>query len=134
MSSTFGNFEFVRCTGQHRNKGWDGRPVESKSREGTRDDAVNLTMTGDVVTFGQDYEDYMDACVAAATDRVNKKGRKQRAPGPGEPRERWRDLVEAIARQVQAGDPDAQALVPALMKAGGAREVGQALVGRVPSR
>ena len=94
-------------------------------------DAVNLTMTGDVVQFGQDYEDYMDACVKAATARVNDKGRKQRPPKPGEPRENWRDLMDLVAVQLRAGDPEAHALLPGLMRAVGVRVVAKAMAGKL---
>lgn len=94
-------------------------------------DAANLTMNGDVVQFGQDYDDYMDACVKAATDRVNEKGRKQRTPRPGEPRENWRELMALVAQQLQAGDPEAHALLPGLMRAVGVKVVAKAMAGRL---
>ncbi len=90
-------------------------------------DAVNLIMVGDIVEFGQDYEDYMDACVKAATDVVNKKGRKQGKVEPGEPQERWRDLLDAVTQQAWEGNVEAQALVPGIMKAVGLQTVGKAL-------
>lgn len=93
-------------------------------------DAVNLTMTGDIAEFGQDYEDYMDACVKAAMGVVNKKGRQQGKVKPGEPQEHWRDLVDAVTLQAREGNVEAQALVPGLMKAVGLQVVGKAL-GRV---
>jgi hypothetical protein len=96
----------------------------------TFSDAVNLSMVGDIVEFGQDYEDYMDACVKAATDLVNKKGRQQGKVKPGEPQEHWRDLVDAVTQQALEANVEAQALVPGMMKAVGLQAVGNAL-GRV---
>jgi hypothetical protein len=90
-------------------------------------DAVNLTMVGDIVEFGQDYEDYMNACVKAAAGVVNKKGRQQGKVKPGEPQERWRDLVDAVTQQARLGDVEAQALIPGMMKAVGLPVVGKAL-------
>jgi hypothetical protein len=93
----------------------------------TFSDAVNLSMVGDIVEFGQDYEDYMDACVKAAVDLVNKKGRQQGKVKPGEPQEHWRDLVDAVTQQALEGSVEAQALVPGMMKAVGLQTVGNAL-------
>lgn len=91
-------------------------------------DAANLTMTGDTVQFGQDYEDYMDRCVKAATDLVNKKGRKQGKVRPGEPQERWKDLLDMVAHQLREGNPEAEVLIPQLMTTVGAKVVGKALM------
>ena len=96
-------------------------------------DAVNLTMVGDIVEFGQDYEDYMDACVKAAADVVNKKGRQKGKVKPGEPQEGWRDLVDAVAQRARLGDVEAQALIPGMVKAVGLPVVGKALA-RVSSQ
>ena len=96
-------------------------------------DAVNLTMVGDIVEFGQDYEDYMDACVKAAADVVNKKGRQKGKVKPGEPQEGWRDLVDAVTQRARLGDVEAQALIPGMAKAVGLPVVGKALA-RVSSQ
>jgi len=85
------------------------------------------------VEFGQDYEDYMGACVKAATGVVNKKGRQQGKVEPGEPQERWRDLLDAVTQQAREGNVEAQELVPGMMKAVGLQVVGRAL-GRVGSK
>jgi hypothetical protein len=93
-------------------------------------DAANLSMIGDIVEFGQDYEDYMDACLKATADVVNKKGRQRGSVKPGEPQERWRDLVEAVTQQARDGNAEAQAVIPGVMKAVGMQVVGKTL-GRI---
>lgn len=97
-------------------------------------DSANLDMIGDIATFGQDYEDYMDDCVKAATGIVNKKCRKQGRAKPGEPQERWRNLVDAITELAHAGNADAQALVPGLMKAVGRQVIGKSLARTGPEQ
>jgi hypothetical protein len=92
-------------------------------------DAANLTMVGDIVEFGTDYDDYMDACLKAVAGRVNAKGRQRGRVKPGEPQESWRELLDAVTLQAQLGDAEAEALVPALK-----RTFGTALVGRSAGR
>jgi len=93
-------------------------------------DAVNLTMVGDIAEFGPDYDDYMDRCIKAAADVVNRKGRQRTRLRPGEPQERWRDILETVTQQVREGNVVAAAMIPGLMKAVGIDVVGTALNGK----
>ena len=90
-------------------------------------DAVNLEMNGDIVDLGSTFDDYMDACVKAATDGVNKKGTKSGKVKPGEPQEHWKNFVEALALAAVEGNVTAQASIPGVMRAVGARAVGKSL-------
>ena len=62
-------------------------------------DAVNLKLVGDIVEFGDDYEEYLDKCLKATADIVNKKGRTKSKVKVGDPRENWRDLVTAFTHR-----------------------------------
>lgn len=94
-------------------------------------DAVNLTMVGDIAKFGPDYDDYLDRCLKAAADLVNKKGQKQGKAKPGEPQESWRNLFEAMTRQVLEGNAEAAAMIPSLTRTLGTQVVSKALVGKI---
>ncbi|MEP6731181.1 MAG: hypothetical protein ABJE10_11110 [bacterium] len=90
-------------------------------------DAVNIEMRGDIVTLAPEYDTYMDACVKAAADIVNKKGTKSGKGRPGEPQEHWKDFVEALTLAAVEGNIAAQAAIPGIMKAVGSRVVAKSL-------
>jgi hypothetical protein len=94
-------------------------------------DAVNLTMRGDIAELGTDYDEYMNRCMKAAADLVNKKGRQKGKVKPGEPQEQWQDLLDAVAQQAREGNAEAVALIPGLMKAFGVEVVNKTLAGKV---
>ncbi len=93
-------------------------------------DAVNLKMVGDIAEFGEDFDDYMDKCMKAAADLVNKKGQTRSKVKPGQPQESWRELVNIVSRQIREGDPEAAALIPSMTKAFGVPAVSQSLAGK----
>ena len=94
-------------------------------------DAVNLTMVGDIATFGEDYDQYLSNCLKATDALVNKKGRQKGRVKPGEPQEQWQDLLDAMTHQVLLGNPEATAMIPGLVKALGVDVVGKSLAGKL---
>ncbi len=93
-------------------------------------DAVNLEMLGDIAEFGEDFDDYMDQCMKAAADLVNKKGQTRSKVKPGQPQESWRELVDIVSLQIREGNPEAAALVPSMTKAFGVQVVSRSLAGK----
>ena len=94
-------------------------------------DAVNETMQGDIATFGSDYYEYMNHCLKAASDLVNKKAIWKSKVKPGEPEEHYKDVLDIMMQQIRRGDREAAALIPGMTSVYGVVAVNRALAGKV---
>jgi hypothetical protein len=89
--------------------------------------AASISIVGDMLQLGKDYDDYMSKCLQQVRDIVNRKGRQQVTPKPGDPQQRLPDVVEEIASHLRAGNPEAHALVAAAVQTYGATAVSSEL-------
>jgi hypothetical protein len=94
-------------------------------------DAANLRIVGDIATFDGDYYEYLNHCLKAATDLVNKKAKWKSKVRPGEPQELYKDLLDIVTAQIHDGDAEAAALIPSLKSAYGVAAVNRALAGKL---
>jgi len=90
-------------------------------------DAANLTMTGDIAEFGADYYDYLNRCLKATADLVDKKAVWKSKVKPGEPREQMQNLLDVVSQRLLEGDQAAAAMVPALTNVFGIAAVSNAI-------
>jgi hypothetical protein len=93
-------------------------------------DAANLKMIGDIAEFDRDYYDYLNRCLKATADVVNKKALWKSRLKPSEPQEQLTDMLQLVSQQLREGDHEAAAMVPALTNVFGVAAVSKALSGK----
>jgi hypothetical protein len=82
---------------------------------------------GDLVLMGPDFDAYIGECLRELRDSVNKKGRKQTRPKPGQPQEGLQGVISHVLDHVELGNSAAHQLIEGAVQAYGAKAVANEL-------
>jgi hypothetical protein len=92
-----------------------------------------LAVRGEFVTFGQDYNDYVDECFRRFRDIVDKKVLVKRRLKPGEPEERLDWMLRYLDEHMSAGSPHVVDIVEAGVAIHGVGAVNEVLAKKAAS-